>query len=308
VSRVVVTGATGLIGQAVVRALADRGDEVVALSRDAGRAAQVLGEGVETVAWADPTAAPPSREALSGADAVVNLLGEQLAQRWSPEVKARIRDSRVLGTRNLVAGIRQLVPAVRPKVLVSQSASGYYGPRDDEPLDESSPPGADFLGALVQDWEAEALAAASEDGLRVVVTRTGVVLAPKGGALGKMLPFFRLGIGGPVGSGRQYLPWIHIDDVVGALLYCLDDPRANGPVNLAAPAPVDNRTFSHALGRALHRPAFLPVPAPALKLLYGEMSVIVLTGQRLVPGKLGGLGYEFRHPEVEEALRDVLAS
>lgn len=305
-SRVVVTGATGLIGRALVIQLQTRGDQVVALSRDERRARGQLGSDVEVITWSDPLSTPVPESALAGADSVIHLLGEPIAQRWSEDVKRRIRDSRVLGTRNLVSGLLEVSEAQRPRVLVSQSAVGYYGPSGEEELTESAPPGNDFLAEIVKEWETEAQGA--EDlGLRVVLTRTGVVLDAHGGALAKMLPPFRLGIGGPVGSGRQYLPWIHLDDVIGALLFCLDYDTANGPVNLSAPRPVTNRDFSRALGRALHRPAFMPVPPAALNLLFGEMAEIVLEGQRAVPERLGQLGYEFRHPDLEAALRDTLS-
>jgi uncharacterized protein (TIGR01777 family) len=302
--RVAITGATGLIGRALVQALRQRGDQVVALSRDEDRARQALGDGVEAHAWPDPLGAPPPEAALAGADAVVHLLGEPVAQRWTSESKEAIRRSRVDGTRSLVDGLLALAPDRRPGVLVSQSASGFYGPRGDEQLSEEAPPGDDFLSGVVVGWEREAMRAESE--LRVAVTRTGVVLSPEGGALAKMLPFFRAGIGGPVAGGRQYVPWIHLDDVVGAILFCLDDARAAGPVNLAAPNPATNAELSRALGHVLKRPAVLPVPAFALKLLYGEMAQIVITGQRVVPSRLNQLGYEFRHPDLEAALRDVL--
>jgi uncharacterized protein (TIGR01777 family) len=302
--RVAVTGATGLIGQTLVKALADRGDQVVALSRDAERARQALGDRVEAHSWPNPTGAPPPEAALAGADAVVHLLGEPVAQRWSDEAKERIRHSRVDGTRSLVQGLLAVAPDRRPAVLVSQSASGFYGPRGDEELTEDAPAGDDFLAGVVVGWEGEATRAAAE--LRVALTRTGVVLSPEGGALAKMLPFFRLGVGGPVAGGRQYVPWIHLDDVVGALMFCLDNADAAGPVNLAAPNPVTNAELSRTLGRVLNRPAVLPVPAFALKLLYGEMAQIVVTGQRVVPARLNQLGYEFRHPDLEAALRDVL--
>jgi uncharacterized protein (TIGR01777 family) len=302
--RVAVTGATGLIGQTLVKALADRGDQVVALSRDAERARQALGDRVEAHSWPNPTGAPPPEAALAGADAVVHLLGEPVAQRWSDEAKERIRRSRVDGTRSLVQGLLAVAPDRRPAVLVSQSASGFYGPRGDEELTEDAPAGDDFLAGVVVGWEGEATRAAAE--LRVALTRTGVVLSPEGGALAKMLPFFRLGVGGPVAGGRQYVPWIHLDDVVGALMFCLDNAGAAGPVNLAAPNPVTNAELSRTLGRVLNRPAVLPVPAFALKLLYGEMAQIVVTGQRVVPARLNQLGYEFRHPDLEAALRDVL--
>jgi uncharacterized protein (TIGR01777 family) len=302
--RVVLTGATGTIGQALARALHARGDEVVALSRDQRRGQAALGPGVEVHVWAEPTAAPPPQAALSGADAVVHLLGEPVAQRWTPAAKRAIRDSRVLGTRSLAAGLRSLADGERPRTLVSQSATGFYGPRGGEPVDETAPAGEDFLAEVVVAWEQEAREAASL--MRVAFTRTGVVLSPDGGALAKMLPFFRLGLGGPVAGGHQYVPWVHLDDVVGALLRCVDDDDAHGPVNLTAPNPVTNAQFSRAVGRVLKRPAVLPVPGLGVRLLYGEMAEIVTTGQRVVPERLRELGYAFRYPEIEAALRDVL--
>ena len=293
--RVAVTGATGLIGSRVVAALRERGDEVTILTRDPARA----GEGV---AWRDPAGEPAPAEALAGRDGVIHLAGENVGRRWTAKAKSAIHDSRVRGTRNLVEGLRAAEP--RPRVLVSQSAVGFYGGRGDEPVEESEPPGDDFLAQVTVGWEEEAQAA-EQLGVRVVRTRTGIVLAPDGGALKRMLPPFKLGLGGPVGSGRQYMPWIHIDDVVGALLFCLDTEAASGPVNVTAPEPVPNREFAKTLGRVLGRPAVLPVPAAVLKLALGEMSLVVTTGQRAVPARLTELGYRFRHPELETALRDV---
>lgn len=304
--RVVVTGATGTIGREVCAALVRQGDTPVALSRDARRARSVLAEGAEAVSWPDPTKAPPPADALAGADAVINLIGAPISQRWSEPAKRQIRESRVASTAMLVAGLGGLADTDRPTVLVSQSATGYYGPSNDRELSESSPAGEGFLAHVVRDWEAAASGAGEL--MRVAVTRTGVVLSPSGGALAKMLPFFRLGIGGPVAGGQQYVPWIHIDDVVGALRFCVEDARAVGPLNLTAPRSVTNTEFSRALGSALHRPAVLPVPGVALQLLYGEMSEIVTTGQRAVPERLLELGFEFRHPEIEPALREVLAT
>lgn len=304
--RVVLTGATGTVGRAVADALAVRGDTVVALSRNAESASEKLGAGVETHEWKQPTRSPPPGAALSGADAVIHLLGEPISQRWTDSVKTEIRDSRILSTRQLAKALRALPEAQRPRVLISQSATGFYGPRDDTPLDETSPPGKDYLAEVVQAWEAEALTAA--DLMRVAVTRTGVVLSPAGGALEKMLPFFKLGIGGPVAGGHQYIPWVHLDDVAGAILHCLDDDSAEGPLNLTAPNPVTNAEFSKALGKALHRPAVLPVPGFALKLLYGEMAVIVTTGQRVMPERLKLLHYTFRRPDIQPALDALLMS
>jgi uncharacterized protein len=300
--RVAVTGATGVIGSAIVEALRERGDEPVALSRNAERAKEKLG--VDAYEWKTPKAEPAPLDALRGSDAVVNLLGETIAQRWSEDTKREIRDSRVLTTRNLVAALRELPEAERPRVLVSQSASGWYGARGEERIDEAEPAGSDFLARLTVDWEAEA-DRAEELGVRVVVPRTGVVLSESGGALEKMLPFFKLGIGGPVAGGRQYVPWVHLDDVVGAFLFALDNNALRGPVNLTAPEPVTNKELSRTLGRVLHRPAFAPVPALAVKTLYGEMASIVTTGARAVPARLQELGYEFRRPDLEEALREA---
>jgi uncharacterized protein len=301
--RVAVTGATGMIGAALVRALVARDDEVTALSRNAERASATLGVPAET--WADPKAEQPPLEALRGRDAVVHLLGEVIAQRWSDEVKREIRESRVLSTRNLAAALGELEPEERPRVLVSGSGAGWYGHRGDERLDESaSEHGDDFLAHLSADWEAEARRA-EELGVRVVLNRTGVVLSDSGGALEKMLPFFKAGIGGPVAGGRQYVPWVHVDDVVGATIFALEHDELSGPVNVTAPEPVTNKELSKALGRVLRRPAFAPVPALAVKTLYGEMAEIVITGQRAVPGQLTELGYVFKQPQLEPALRDA---
>jgi uncharacterized protein (TIGR01777 family) len=301
--RVTVTGATGLIGAKLVGALAGRGDEVTVLSRDPAGAREKLGDIVEAVAW-DPSAGPAPVEALAGRDGVVHLAGEPVAQRWSDAARARIRDSRATGTRNLVAGIEQADP--RPRVLVSASAVGYYGPHGAEPVDEATPPGSDFLAGVCVVWE-RAAEAAEQLGLRVVRVRTGVVLDPDGGALAKMLPPFKLGAGGPVAGGRQYMPWIHADDLVGLYLAALDgDARWSGAVNGSAPAPVTNAAFSKALGRALHRPAVAPVPRLALKLLYGEMEQIVTTGQRAIPAKALELGFPYRHAKLDEALGAAL--
>jgi uncharacterized protein len=296
--RVAITGATGMIGRALVRELRERGDEVTALSRDASRADL----GVETLDWRDPKGEQPPPEALVGRDAVVHLLGETVAQRWSDEARREIRDSRIQSTRHLVAALGELPQGERPGVLVSQSAAGWYGPRGDERLGEDEPAGSDFLAEVVRDWEAEARRA---PGLRVVLTRTGVVLSPEGGALAKMLPFFKLGIGGPVAGGRQYVPWVHLDDVVGAMVFSLDSEAATGPVNVTAPEPVTNKELAKTLGRVLRRPAFAPVPGLAVRTLYGEMASIVTMGQRAVPRRLLELGYSFRRPDLEEALRSA---
>jgi uncharacterized protein len=301
--RVTLTGATGRIGGALTRALVARGDEVTVLTRSPDRAAGRLPDGVQAVAW-DPTAEPAPVSALEGRDAVVHLAGEDVAQRWSSEVKQRIRASRELGTRHLVAGLQATQD--RPAALVSGSASGFYGPHGDEVVDEGTPHGEDFLAAVCVAWEHEARRA-EELGMRVAMLRTGIVLDADGGALAKMLPPFKLGVGGPIAGGRQYMPWIHLEDEIGLLLAALDSPGFSGPINGSAPQPVTNAEFSRTLGRVLRRPAFAPVPAAAIKLLYGEMSQIVVTGVRMVPGRADELGYAFRHPELEEALRSTLA-
>jgi uncharacterized protein (TIGR01777 family) len=304
--RVAVTGATGTIGLALVEALRERGDDVVALSRDAERARSQLGGGVEVAAWEQPAGTPAPASALSGATAVLNLMGAPVEQRWSDSAKKAIRESRVAGTRNLVEGIA--AAEQRPSVLVSQSASGWYGARGDEWVGESEPPAqGDFLADVVVGWEQEARRAEGL-GLRVALARTGVVLSQSGGALQKMLPFFKLGLGGPVAGGRQYVPWIHSDDEVAVLVHLLDSDAASGPVNVCAPEPVTNRELSKALGRVLRRPAFAPVPGLAVRALYGGMAQIVTTGVRMKPGRIHELGFEWRWPELEPALRSATGS
>jgi uncharacterized protein len=298
--RVTLTGATGLIGRRVVERLQERGDEVTVLSRDPGRARDALG--VEAVAW-DPMAGPAPAEALAGRDGIVHLAGEPVAQRWSEAAQRRIRETRETGTRNLVAGIASADP--RPQVLVSASGIDYYGAHGDEIVTEDDPPGEGFLPEVCRVWEAEA-ARAEGLGLRVARMRTGVVLDAQGGALQKMLPPFKRGAGGAVAGGRQYMPWIHLDDIAGMYRAALDDDRWTGPFNAAAPEPVTNREFSKALGRTLHRPAIAPVPTLALKLLYGDMAEIVTTGRRAVPERARALGYAYEHPELAEALRSAL--
>jgi uncharacterized protein (TIGR01777 family) len=301
-AQVTLTGATGLIGPKLVAALRDGGAGVTVLSRDPERVRAKLGD-VQALRW-DPLAEAAPADALRGRDAVLHLAGEPVAQRWSASSKRAIRDSRVRGTRNLLEGLRACDP--RPAVLISSSATGYYGAHREEPLDEDAPPGGDFLAQVCVEWEREA-AAASRLGVRVVQLRTGVVLDASGGALAKMLPPFKLGVGGPVAGGRQFMSWIHTEDLVGLALTALGDDRWSGPVNATAPAPVENREFARTLGRVLKRPAMLPVPAFALRLAYGDMAQIIITGARVVPAKALVLGFEFRHAELEEALSSALA-
>ncbi len=314
------TGASGLIGSALVRALLARGDEVAVLTRNPERAqvrhreAPAAGEsGPESSGRAEPTfaswdpvgeAAPA--QALENRDAIVHLAGEPVARRWSESVKRAIRDSRVIGTRNLLEGMRALPSESRPATLLSASAVGYYGRRGPEPIDEEASPGNDFLARVCVEWETEARAAEAL-GARTLEIRIGIVLHRSGGALAQMLRPFRLGLGGPIGSGEQYMAWIHRDDLVAMMLCALEDERWSGPVNGTAPEPVTNREFTRALGRALNRPALLPVPTLALRALYGEMAQVMTGGVRAVPAKALVLDYDFERPSLEKALRAALA-
>lgn len=299
--KALVTGATGLLGRALVARL----PEPTVLSRDPDQATSLLGT-VSALRW-DSAREPAPPDALRGVDAVFHLAGEPLAEgRWTAEKKRRIQDSRVLGTRNLIAGLAAL-SGPRPRVLISASAVGYYGDRGDEELDESAPRGQGFLAEVCAAWEREALAA-QELGMRVVCVRTGVVLAAGGGALARMLPAFRLGAGGPLGSGAQWMPWVHIDDVVGLFLHASHHEPLRGPLNAVSPQPVTNAGFTRALGTALGRPARMPIPRVALRIVFGEMSDLLFESQRVLPGVAQRTGYGFEHPELEGAVRAVLAS
>jgi uncharacterized protein (TIGR01777 family) len=305
--KVTVTGATGLIGRRLLERLLG-GDiaEVTVLTRDPANVGPRLGHDlagrVQAIAW-DPLHEPAPAEALSGRDAVVHLAGENISQRWSKSARTAIRESRVQGTHNLVEGLK--AAESRPGTLVSGSAIGYYGPHGIEPVDEDAPAGSDFLAEVCAAWEAAA-AAAGELGMRVVHSRTGVVLDQHGGALSQMLLPFKLGVGGPIAGGGQYLSWIHADDVIGILIAALTDERWSGPINVTAPEPVSNRDFSKALGSVLKRPAVLPLPGAALHLLYGDMAEIITTGVRAMPARALVLGYEFRQPELRPALLAAL--
>jgi uncharacterized protein (TIGR01777 family) len=278
--KIAVAGSRGLIGAELLRELRERGDEVVALPRRG------------TARWS-----------LEGIEAAVNLAGASIGgKRWSPEYKKEILDSRVLSTRELVEAMSRAER--KPLVLVNASAVGFYGGRGDELLDESAGPGADFLAGVCQEWEAEARKA--EDlGVRSVQPRTGVVLSARGGALQQMLPPFKAFVGGPLGSGQQWFPWIHIADEVAAIMRAIDSDL-RGPVNLASPGIVTMKEFARALGKALHRPSWAPVPAAPLKILLGEFALVLLEGQRAVPKKLIDAGFKFRFPDLEAALGDLL--
>jgi uncharacterized protein len=301
--KVLVTGASGMIGSSVCDALLARGEEVVGLTRDPSRARSTNPK-VAWHAW-NPTLERPPAEALEGVDGVVNLIGESINQRWTDDAKRRIRESRVQATHNLVQAIAATDP--RPGVLVSQSAVGYYGDRGDAIVDEETPAGSNFDAEVCAEWEAAAREA-EKAGPRVVVTRTCPVLDKRGGLLKQLLLPFKLGLGGPIAGGDQYLPWIHIDDEVGVLLWALDDERVSGAINAASPGPVTSRDFARTLGRVLHRPAVVPAPKLALKaLLGGELAETLSGGQRAIPRRALDLGFEFRHPGLEDALRAALA-
>jgi uncharacterized protein (TIGR01777 family) len=298
--RVFVTGATGLVGGAVWRARVARGDEVVALSRSSSGAAARLPPGVRLVVG-DPAAPGGWQEDLARSDACVHLAGEPIAAgRWTAERKRRIRASRVDATRNVAATVR----AGGPGVLVSGSAVGVYGSRGDEVLDERSDPGEGFLAEVCRAWEEAAAPAAGR--ARVVLLRTGIVLAREGGALPRMVLPFKAFAGGPLGDGAFWQPWIHLADEVGLVLFALGDARVAGPLVAAAPEPVRNRDLARAVGAALGRPSALPAPAFAIRLALGEVAADVLSSQRALPRKALALGYRFRHPEVGAALRDLL--
>jgi uncharacterized protein len=300
--KVLVSGASGFIGSALCDALLVRGDTVVALTRDPQRA-RSTNPSVTWHAW-EPTLERPPAAAFEGVDGVVHLLGEKINQRWSAEAKERIMESRRTGTHNLVGTIAGLDR--KPRVLVSQSAIGYYGDRGASLVDESTEPGAGFDAEVVREWE-KAAHEVDGAGVRLVVVRTGHVLDPRGGFLGPQLTPFKLGVGGPLAGGSQYVSWIHIDDEVGILLWALENDEVNGVVNATAPNPVTNKVFSKALGRALGRPAVIPVPGITVDLMFGrEFGHVLRGGQRVMPRRALDLGYGFRHPDLDEALEDLL--
>lgn len=302
--RVLVTGASGTIGTALCDALFARGDDVVGLSRDPGRS-RTSNPRVTWRRW-EPTLERPDPAALEGVDGVVNLVGEKVDQRWNEESKQRIMESRRQATHNLVQGIEALDESKRPKVLVSQSAIGYYGDRGVEELDEGSAPGSGFISEVPQAWE-QAAHELDSAGVRLVVVRTGLVLDSESGLLKEMLTPFKLGVGGPLAGGKMYFSWIHLEDEVGILLWALDDERVSGTVNATAPEPVTNKEFSKAVGRAVKRPAIAPVPGFLLDLKFGsEFGHVLRGGQRVLPKRTQELGYGFKHPELDEALADLV--
>jgi uncharacterized protein (TIGR01777 family) len=296
--KITISGASGLIGRRLLKILAGNGHTLQVLSRHAGTN---MPGGVRVWPW-DPAKGEPPTEALADADAIIHLAGEPVAQRWTPEVKQRIRESRVTGTSNLVRALSKL-PQV-PKTLVSASAMGYYGSRGDEILTESSAPGSDFLAEVCVAWE-KAAEEAQKLGVRVVRLRTGIVLDARGGALAKMLPPFKMGVGGKVGSGRQWMSWIHAEDLAGMIRFALNN-QVVGPMNGVSPNPVINADFTRALGAVLKRPVIVPVPALALKLAFGEMSEVLLGSQRVLPKVAEASGYRFQFTDVRAALADAL--
>jgi len=300
--KVLVTGASGFIGAAVCDALLVRGDTVVGLTRDPARA-RGTNPNVIWHPW-EPMLERPPAQAFEGVDGVIHLLGERIDQRWTDEAKQRIMESRRTGTHNLVGTIAGLER--KPKVLVSQAAIGFYGDRGEAIVDESAAPGAGFDAEVVQTWEAAAREVEGA-GVRLAIVRTGHVLDPRGGFLARLLTPFKLGVGGPIAGGAQYVSWIHIDDEVGIILWALDNEKVGGVVNATAPNPVTNRAFSKALGQALGRPAAMPVPGLTLDLMYGrEFGKVLRGGQRVLPRRALDLGYEFRHPQLDAALDDLL--
>lgn len=301
--KVALTGASGFLGPGLVQRLLERGHGVHVLARDVKRALARLPSGVSGSFF--DAATPLSADALGGAEAVVHLAGEPVAQRWTESARRRIRDSRVVGTRLLVEAAKA---SGTVRHFVSASAIGYYGgDRGAEPLTESSSPGEDFLAQVCRAWEAEAMEAATA-GIRTVLPRIGVVLHPEGGALHTMLPPFRMGAGGRVGSGKQYVSWIHRADAVAALRFLLERPELEGPFNLTSPEPVTNTDFAHVLAATLGRPSIMHVPAFVLKAALGEMAQMALEGQRVLPRRLTEVGFTLRFPGLQEALKDLLPS
>jgi uncharacterized protein len=300
--RVLVTGASGRIGKALCGELLGRGDEVVGLTRSPDKARETEPR-MTWHAW-EPTLERPDAAAFEGVEGVINLVGEPINQRWTDEAKQRIMDSRKVATHNLVGTIEGL--ATKPKVLVSQSAVGYYGNRGDETIDESSTPGDSFDARVCVEWEAAAHEVEAA-GVRLAIVRTGQVMEPDGGILGELLLPFKLGLGGPLAGGKQWVPWIHLSDEVGILAWALDTEGVSGVVNGSAPNPVTNKEWSKALGRALGRPAILPIPGFAVEVKFGkEFGKIAQGGQKVLPRRTEELGYAFKWPEIDAALRDLV--
>jgi uncharacterized protein (TIGR01777 family) len=302
-SRIVVSGATGFVGKSLSRALVEKGHEVVALTRDPARAGGALPSGVRAERW-DPGTDSKTVPGVDGAYAVVHLAGEPaVGQRWSERVKREIMDSRVKSAELLVNAIERA--SVRPKVLVSSSGVGYYGPHGDEALHEKAPAGADYLARVTIAWEGAAVRAEAL-GVRVVRTRFGIIFGKNGGALVEMVKPFKLFVGGPIGSGKQIVSWIHLDDAVSALMLCLEDQTISGAVNVVSPNAVPNEELAQRIGAILKRPSAIAVPEVALRIRFGEGADPLITGQRAIPAVLQAKGFSWRYPEMKAALEDAL--
>ena len=299
--KVFMTGGTGFVGTYLSQELAQKGHDITILTRQKEPAAAAGSR--SRFVTGDPKQEGPWMAEVARHDWIINLAGSSIFSKWTKESKQMLRDSRVLTTRNLVAA---LAAGDRRQLFCSTSAPGYYGPRGDEELTEASPPGQDFLARLAQDWEAEALKA-RDLGIRTVITRFGIVLGKEGGMLEQMVPVFKRFVGGPVGSGEQWLSWIHQQDLVQAYLFVLEHPDLVGPVNFTSPNPVRNRDFAQALGRALGRPSFMPAPAFMMRLMLGELAEVVLTGQKFLPERLLAAGFQFLYPTIDQALKHLLA-
>jgi uncharacterized protein (TIGR01777 family) len=305
--RIILTGATGVIGRKLFAALKGRGYDVVVFSRSPQKARAALPGAAEYVQWS-PVMGGPWAASIDGAHAVIHLAGAPIAEgilgrRWTPAVKAEIHDSRVNGTRGIVSAIA--AAQSRPSILICASGVGYYGFRDATPLDEGAAPGSDFLALVCVAWEREA-ARAKELGVRVVSMRTGLMLDPDAGVLPQIMQPFKLRAGGPVLPGTQYYSWIHPDDLIGIYMLALEDERASGPLNAAAPVPQTNRDFSSTLGKVMGSLSWMPVPEFGLRILLGEMADLVVYGQRALPKQAQALGYQFKYPKLEPALRDLI--
>jgi uncharacterized protein (TIGR01777 family) len=298
---ILITGGTGFVGSHLTSRLVREGHRVTIITRTVKETGQTS-SGVSHL-QADPTQKGPWQDKVKDFDAIVNLAGASIFSKWTDDYKKLIRESRMRTTQNIVEGIPSNPD--HPMTLFSTSAVGYYGFHGDEELAEDSPPGNDFLARLAVEWEAEALKA-GEKGSRVVITRFGIVLGEKGGALGQMVPLFKKFIGGPIGSGRQWFSWVHIKDLAEAFLFLMKHPEVSGPANLCAPHPVRNKDLAKALGRVLHRPSFMPAPGFMIKLVLGEFGSIILEGQRVIPRKLLTSGFIFQYPEIEKALLDIV--
>ena len=299
--KVLITGGTGFVGTQLTNRLIQEGDEVTILTRSP-KAPKGTAFGVYYL-QGDPTQKGPWQDSIKDHDAIINLAGASIFSKWTDAYKKLIRDSRMTTTRNLVEGIP--AHSERKITLFSTSAVGYYGFHGDEELAEDAPPGSDFLARLAVEWEGEALKA-RDKGARVVITRFGIVLGEKGGALGQMIPLFKKFIGGPIGNGRQWFSWVHIKDLAEAFVFLMKHPEISGPVNLCSPNPLQNKDLAKALGKALHRPSFMPAPGFMIKLVLGEFGSVILEGQRVIPRRLLDSGFSFQYPNIDKALQNLM--